>query len=50
MLQVRTFKYKSFFSPKLTVLFEFYRSVRIGKILIQRDEETHQPKVTKKKL
>lgn len=22
------------------------RSVRIGKILIQRDEETHQPKVT----
>jgi uracil phosphoribosyltransferase len=24
---------------------KFYRSVRIGKILIQRDEETHQPKV-----
>jgi uracil phosphoribosyltransferase len=30
----------------------FYRSVRIGKILIQRDEETHQPKVNthKKKM
>jgi uracil phosphoribosyltransferase len=28
---------------------ECCRSVRIGKILIQRDEETHQPKVWEKK-